>query len=354
MYNATQKVIKLGNDREIIIETGKLAKQADGSVVVKQGDTMLLATVTAAKDAKPDVDFMPLSVEYKEKYAAAGRYPGGFLKREARPSDAEILISRLIDRALRPLFPADYHAEVFVTVNLISADRDIQPDALAGLAASAALAVSDIPFGGPISEVRVSRINGEFVINPTFSQNQNADIDLIVGATIDNILMVEGEMLEVSEAEMLEAMKIAHEEIKKQCAVQIELMKELGKDVKRTYCHEINDEELREKIIKETYDKAYAVATSGTAKHERAEKFEEIEAEFAAKYGEEMGEEALAEKMPLIKRYYHDEVQKKAMRNMILNEGKRLDGRRTDETRPITCELGYLPAAHGSAIFAPR
>ena len=324
-----------------------LAKQADGAVVVKQGDTMLLATVVAAKDAKPDVDFMPLSVEYKEKYAAAGRYPGGFLKREARPSDSEILIARLIDRALRPLFPADYHAEVFVTVNLISAAKDIQPDALAGLAASAALAVSDIPFGGPISEVRVSRIDGKFVINPTFSDNARADIDIMVGATIDNILMVEGEMNEVSEADMLEAIKFAHEEIKKQCAVQIELMKELGKDVKRTYCHEVNDEELRQLVIRETYDKVYAVATSASGKQERTEKFEEIEAEFCTRYTEE----ELAEKLPLIKRYFHDDVLKKAMRRMILDEGKRLDGRRTDEIRPIWCEVGPLPAAHGSAIF---
>ena len=307
MYKETTKVIPLGDDREITISTGKLAKQADGAVVVKQGDTMLLATVVAAKDAKPDVDFMPLSVEYKEKYAAAGRYPGGFLKREARPSDSEILIARLIDRALRPLFPADYHAEVFVTVNLISAAKDIQPDALAGLAASAALAVSDIPFGGPISEVRVSRIDGKFVINPTFSDNARADIDIMVGATIDNILMVEGEMNEVSEADMLEAIKFAHEEIKKQCAVQIELMKELGKDVKRTYCHEVNDEELRQLVIRETYDKVYAVATSASGKQERTEKFEEIEAEFCTRYTEE----ELAEKLPLIKRYFHDDVLKK-------------------------------------------
>ena len=269
MYNATQKVITLSDGREIIIETGKLAKQADGAVVVKQGDTMLLGTVVAAKDAKPDTDFMPLQVEYKEKYAACGRFPGGFLKREARPNDSEILVARLIDRALRPLFPSDYHAEVYVTVNLISADKDIQPDALAGLAASAALAVSDIPFGGPISEVRVARIDGRFVINPTYSQMDAADLDIMVGGTIDNILMVEGEMKEVSEEVMLDAIKFAHEEIKKHCAVQIELSKELGKDVKRTYCHEVNDEELRQRVIAETYDKAYAVATSGTSKHER-------------------------------------------------------------------------------------
>ena len=347
MYNATQKMIPLSGGREIIIETGKLAKQADGSVVVKQGNTMLLATVTAAKEAKDDCDFMPLSVEYKEKYAACGRFPGGFLKREARPSDYEILVSRLIDRALRPLFPSDFHAEVFVTVTLISADKDIMPDALAGLAASAALAVSDIPFGGPISEVRVSRINGEFVINPTFSQNANADLDIMVGATIDNILMVEGEMKEVSEAVMLDAIKFAHEEIKKHCAAQIELSKELGKDVKRTYCHEKNDEELRRQVIEATYDKAYEIAKSMTSKHERTDKFDALEAEFEARFSEE----ELVEKAPLIKRYFHDDVLKKAMRNMILDEGIRLDGRKTTEIRPIWCEVDYLPAAHGSAIF---
>ena len=347
MYNATQKVINLGGDREVIIETGKLAKQADGAVVVKQGDTMLLATVCAAKEAKDDCDFMPLSVEYKEKYAAAGRFPGGFLKREARPSDSEILVARLIDRALRPLFPSNFHAEVFVTVNLISADKDIQPDALAGLAASAALAVSDIPFEGPISEVRVSRIDGKLVINPTFSENERADLDLMVGATIDNILMVEGEMKEVSEADMLEAIKFAHEEIKKHCAAQIELSKELGKDVKREYCHEKNDEELKAKVIAETYDEAYKIATSGTAKQERSDLFDALEAKFCEQYTEE----ELAELKPLIHRYFHDEVQKKAMRNMILDEGIRLDGRKTDEIRPIWCEVGYLPAAHGSAIF---
>lgn len=347
LYNATQKVIQLSGGREIVIETGKLAKQADGSVVVRQGDTMLLATVVAAKEPKPDCDFMPLSVEYKEKYAAAGRFPSGFLKREARPSDYEILVARLIDRALRPLFPSDFHAEVFVTVNLISAEKDIMPDALAGLAASAALAVSDVPFAGPISEVRVSRINGEFVINPTYTQNENADLDIMVGATYDNILMVEGEMKEVSEADMLEAIKFAHAEIKKHCLAQMELSKELGKDVKRTYCHETNDEALREKVIAETYDKAYAIARERSAKHERSEKFEALEEEFCAQFTEE----ELVEKRPLIKRYFHDDVLKKAMRNMILDEGIRLDGRHTTEIRPIWCEVGYLPCAHGSAIF---
>ena len=347
LYNAVQKFITLADGREIMIETGKLAKQADGSVVVKQGDTMLLATVVAAKDAKPDTDFMPLQVEYKEKYAACGRYPGGFMKREGKANDSEVLVARLIDRALRPLFPSDYHAEVYVTVNLISADKDIQPDALAGLAASAALAVSDVPFAGPISEVRVARINGELVINPTFTQNADADLDIMVGATYDNILMVEGEMKEVSEAEMLEAIKFAHAEIKKHCQAQMELSKELGKDVKRTYCHETNDEALREKVIAETYDKAYAIARERSAKHDRSDKFDALEEEFCAQFSEE----ELAEKRSLIKRYFHDEVLKKAMRNMILDEGIRLDGRSTTEIRPIWCEVGYLPCAHGSAVF---
>ena len=348
LYNAVRKIITLADGRQIEIETGKLAKQADGSVVVKMGDTMLLGTVVAAKDAKPDTDFMPLQVEYKEKYAACGRYPGGFMKREGKANDSEILVARLIDRALRPLFPADYHAEVYVTVTLISADKDIQPDALAGLAASAALAVSDIPFGGPISEVRVVRRNGEYAINPNFSEMPECDLDIMVGGTIDNILMVEGEMKEVSEEVMLGAIKFAHEEIKKHCAVQIELSKELGKDVKRTYCHEVNDEGLRQTIIRELYDKAYAIATSGTMKHEREDLFNALEQEFATSH---YTEEELVEKAPLIHKYFHDDVQKKAMRRMILDEGKRLDGRRTDEIRPIWCEVGYLPAAHGSAIF---
>ncbi len=348
LFNPVQKYITLADGREIMIETGKVAKQADGSVVLKQGDTMLLATVVAAKDAKPDVDFMPLSVEYKEKYASCGRFPGGFLKREGRAGDAEILVSRLIDRALRPLFPADYHAEVFVTVNLISADKDIQPDALAGLAASAALAVSDIPFNGPISEVRVARIGGEYVINPLFSQMESVDLDIMVGGTIDNILMVEGEMSEVSEEVMLGAIKFAHDEIKKHCEAQIELMKELGKDVKRTYCHETSDEELRQEVISKLYDKAYAIATSGTKKHERSEAFEALEADYIATYSEE---ELTSEKLTLIKKYFHDDVLKMAMRNMILEKGQRLDGRKTDEIRPICCEVGYLPAAHGSALF---
>ena len=347
LYNATKKVIELSGGRQIEIETGKLAKQADGSVVVRQGNTMLLAAVTAAKDAKPDVDFMPLSVEYKEKYAAAGRFPGGFLKREARPSDSEILVARLIDRALRPLFPDDYHADVFVTVNLISADGEAMPDSLAGLAASAALAVSDIPFAGPISEVRVSRINGEFVVNPTYAQNKEADLDIIVAATIDNIMMVEGEMKEASEADMLEAIKIAHEEIKKHCQVQLELMAELGKTEKRTYCHEVNDEELRQQVIAANYDKVYGIAKSGVSKHERSDQFDAVEAEYIASFSEE----EQAEKTGLIKKYFHDNVLKPAMRNMILEDGIRLDGRKTDEIRPIWGEIDYLPCAHGSAVF---
>ncbi|MCL2561726.1 MAG: polyribonucleotide nucleotidyltransferase [Rikenellaceae bacterium] len=347
LYKETKKTISMADGREITISTGKLAKQADGAVVVQMGDTMLLAAVTAAKDAKEDVDFMPLSVDYKEKYAAAGRYPGGFLKREARPNDSEILVARLIDRALRPLFPSDYHAEVFVNVTLISADNDIQPDALAGLAASAAIAVSDIPFEAPISEVRVARIGGEFVINPTYSQMKEADLDIIVGATLDNIMMVEGEMKEVSEADMLEAIRFAHEEIKKHCRAQLEMARELGKDVKREYCHEKHDEEVREAVVRETYDKVYEAARTASSKHERADKFDAIEAEFMSRYSEE----DLAEKAKFIKRYFHDDVLKKAMRNMILDEGVRLDGRRTDEIRPIWCEVGYLPKAHGSALF---
>ncbi len=264
MYKLIEKSIDLGDGRTIVIETGKLAKQADGSVVVRMGRTMLLATVVAAKDAKEDVDFMPLSVEYKEKYAAMGRFPGGFLKREARPNDNEILVSRLVDRVLRPLFPDDYHAEVFVTINLISADKDIMPDALAGLAASAALAVSDIPFNGPISEVRVARINGKFVVNPTLVEVENADLDIVVGATYENIMMVEGEMKEVSEDVMLEALRLAHDAIKVQCTAQNELAEMVGSTVKRTYSHEVNDEDLRKKVWDETYQKCYALAAAGS------------------------------------------------------------------------------------------
>ncbi len=344
--NIVKKTIELSDGRVIEIETGKLAKQADGSVVVKMGGTMLLATVTCAKDAKADVDFMPLQVDYKEKYASAGRFPGGFMKREGKASDYEILIARLVDRALRPLFPEDFHAEVFVNVNLISAEKDIQPDALAGLAASAALAVSDIPFDGPISEVRVARINGEFKINPNFSEMADADLDIMVAATYDNIMMVEGEMNEVSERDMLEAIKFAHEEIKKHCKVQMELTEAVGKTEKRAYCHEENDEELREAIQKFCYDRCYAIAKSGSAKHERSDAFEALKEEFYATLSEEDQE---AKRM-MVERYYHS-VEKAAMRNMILDEGVRLDGRDTTTVRPIWCETDYLPCAHGSAVF---
>ena len=345
MLNIIEKTIQLDNNRTIVIETGKLAKQADGSVVVKMGKTMLIATVVSAQEAKEDVDFMPLSVEYKEKFASLGRFPGGFMKRETRPSDYEILIARLVDRALRPLFPDDYHAETFVTINLISADKEIMPDALAGLAASAAIAVSDIPFNGPISEVRVARVDGNFVINPTFSELKNADLDIIVGATIDNIMMVEGEMNEVSESDMLEAIKFAHEAIKKQCEVQIELAKAVNKTI-REYSHETNDENLKNDIFEKTYDKVYKVAKSGISdKLERKKSFEQIKDEFI-----ESLEEPEEETLMLIEKYYHD-VEKKAVRDLILNEGIRLDARKTDDIRPIWCEIDYLPAAHGSAIF---
>ena len=341
-----QKEIELANGETIILETGKLAKQADGAVVLRQGKTMLLATVVAAKEGKEGVDFMPLQVEYKEKYAASGRFPGGFLKREARPSDQEILVSRLVDRALRPLFPDDFHAETFVTINLISADKNIQPDALAGLAASAALAVSDIPFGGPISEVRVGRIDGQMMINPTFEETEKSDLDVIVAATYDNIMMVEGEMKEISEDDLLEAMKFAHEEIKKHCKAQMELCEMVGKTVKREYCHEVNDEDLREAVKAATYDKAYAVAKSQLPKHERSASFKAI----ADEYIETIPEDEREEKTPLVMRYYHA-VEKDAMRRMILDEHIRLDGRSSTDVRQIWSEVDYLPAAHGSALF---
>jgi polyribonucleotide nucleotidyltransferase len=347
MINEIKRSVTLQDGRVIEISTGKLAKQADGSVVVKMGDTMLLATVVSAKDAREDVDFMPLSVEYREKYSAVGRFPGGFLKREGRLSDYEILVSRLIDRALRPLFPEDFHAETFVNVHLISAGKDDMPDAIAGLAASAALAVSDIPFHGPISEVRVSRINGEFVINPSTSANKDADIEIIVAATVDNIMMVEGEMNEVSEAEMLDAIKFAHEAIKEQCKIQLELSEALGKLEKRDYCHENNDEALKEKVYKETFDKAIEVARKQLAdKHERSRLFGEVEEQFLEQYDEETRDDIKG----LVKKYYHD-VQKEAVRTMMLEDKKRLDGRNMDEIRPIWCEVDYLPTAHGSAIF---
>ncbi len=343
--NVITKKIELGDGRSITIETGKLAKQADGSVVVRMGNTMLLATVVSAQEAGADVDFMPLSVDYREKYAAAGRFPGSFFRREMRQSDYEVLISRLVDRALRPLFPDDYHADTFVSVTLISGEADVVPDALAGLAASAALAVSDIPFGGPISEVRVARIDGKFVINPSYSDLQRADLDLMVGATYDNILMVEGEMKEVSEDVMIEAIKTAHEAIKGHCQVQMELAKELG-ITKRTYCHEQNDDALRQRVHDFCYDRAYTVAKSKLPKKERGAAFANILEEFWATIPEE---ERPALKM-MVNRYYHA-VEKEAMRRMILDDKVRLDGRATDEIRPIWCEVDYLPGAHGSAIF---
>ena len=351
--NVITKTVSLPDGREISIETGKLAKQADGSVMLRMGNTMLLATVCAAKDAVPGTDFMPLQVEYREKYAANGRFPGGFTRREGKPSDEEILTCRLVDRALRPLFPSNYHAEVYVNVILFSADGVDMPDALAGFAASAALACSDIPFEGPISEVRVARINGEFVINPTFEQLKQADMDLMVGATEENIMMVEGEMKEVSELDLLEALKAAHEAIKPQCRMQKELMKELGTDVKREYCHEVNDEELREAVKNDCYQKAYDVTKQGLEKHERADAFEAIREEFKEAYAAahpDMTEEELEEKNTLVDRYYAD-VERDAMRRCILDEGIRLDGRHTTDIRPIWCEVSPLPGPHGSAIF---
>ena len=355
MLKPVKKTIKLNDGREITIETGKLAKQADGAVEVRMGNTMLLATVCSAQDANEGVDFMPLTVEYKEKYSSIGRYPGGFLKREGRASDYEILTSRLVDRVLRPLFPSNYHAETFVNVTLFSADENEAPDALAGIAASAALMCSDIPFEGPISEVRVARVDGEWVINPNFEQIEKADIELMVGATYDNIMMVEGEMNEVSEAELLEALKVAHDEIKKHCVAQIELMKEAGKETKREYNHEINDEDLRKDVEEKCYAKAYEIAKAGNAdKHWRADSFKAIVDEYIENLPE-MTEEELEKYTPeqrvsMVKRYYHD-VEKEAMRRCVLDEGVRLDGRKTTEIRPIWCEIDYLPGPHGAAIF---
>ncbi len=346
MYQLYEKTITLADGREITLETGKLAKQADGSVVLTMGDTKILAAVTAAKEAREDVDFMPLSVEYKEKFASAGRFPGGFMKREARPGDNEILISRLVDRALRPLFPDDFHADVFVTINLISADMNARPDALAGLAASAALTLTDIPFGGPISECRVARIDGKLQSNPTSDDLERADLDVIVGATLDNILMVEGEMLEVSEEEMLEAIKFGHEEIKKQCQAQLDLRAEVGVEGFREYSHENNDEELKKQVREATYDKVYAAAKSQKPKHERSEALSEIRDEFIESLGEEVEDAVVS----MGKRYFHD-VEKEAIRALLLNENVRLDGRKPDEIRPIWSEIDYLPSAHGSAIF---
>ena len=354
MLNVIKKTIELPDGRQITIETGKLAKQADGAVEVRMGNTMLLATVCSAKEAGEGVDFMPLTVEYKEKFSSIGRYPGGFLKREGRASDYEILTSRLVDRVLRPLFPDNYHAETFVNVTLFSADETEAPDALAGIAASAAIAVSDIPFNGPISEVRVARVDGEWVINPNFAQIERSDIELMVGATYDNIMMVEGEMDEVSELELLEALKVAHDEIKKHCLIQEELKKEVGKAI-REYCHEINDDELRADVRTKCYDKVYAIAKTGSAdKHWRADSFAAIRDEYIESLPE-MTEAQLElysedQRIAMVKRYYHD-VEKEAMRRCVLDEGIRLDGRKTTEIRPIWCEVDYLPGPHGAAVF---
>ena len=354
MLNVIKKAIELPDGRTITIETGKLAKQADGAVEVRMGNTMLLATVCSAKEANEGVDFMPLTVEYKEKFSSIGRYPGGFLKREGRASDYEILTSRLVDRVLRPLFPDNYHAETFVNVTLYSADENEAPDALAGIAASAALAVSDIPFQGPISEVRVARVDGEWVINPTFAQIERSDIELMVGATYDNIMMVEGEMDEVSELELLEALKVAHDEIKKHCLVQEELKKAVGKTI-REYCHEINDDALRADVREKCYDKVYAIAQAGSAdKHWRADSFKAVRDEYIDALPE-MTEEQLEnynedQRIAMVKRYYHD-VEKEAMRRCVLDEGIRLDGRKTTEIRPIWCETDYIPGPHGAAVF---
>ena len=355
MLNVITKTVQLPDGREISIETGKLAKQADGAVMLRMGNTMLLATVCAAKDAVPGTDFMPLQVEYREKYSAAGRFPGGFTKREGKANDDEILTCRLVDRALRPLFPSNYHAEVYVNVILFSADGIDMPDALAGFAASAALSCSDIPFEGPISEVRVVRINGEFVINPTFEQMKSADMDLMVGATEENIMMVEGEMKEVSEQDLLAALKAAHEAIKPMCRLQKELSKELGTDVKREYCHEVNDEDLREAVKAACYQPAYDVTKQALEKHARAEAFEKIREDFKEKYMAEHADiaedAAKAEEFnALVDRYYHD-VERDAMRRCILDEGIRLDGRGTTDIRPIWCEVSPLPGPHGSSIF---
>ena len=352
--NVITKTISLPDGRTISIETGKVAKQADGSAVVRMGNTVLLATVCAAKDAVPGTDFMPLQVDYREQYSAAGRFPGGFTKREGKPGDNEILTSRLVDRVLRPLFPSNYHAEVYVNVMLLSADGVDQPDALAGLAASSAMACSDIPFDFYISEVRVARVNGEYVVNPTFEQMKEADMDIMVGATKDNIMMVEGEMDEVTEQDLIQALKVAHEAIKPMCTMQEELAKELGKDVKREYDHEVNDEDLRKQMNDELYQLVYDVTKQALPKQERHDAFDKIVTDFLEKYDAENAEkltaEELEEKHGMAARYY-DDVLRDAMRRCILDEGKRLDGRKTDEIRPIWCEVSSLPMPHGSAIF---
>ena len=351
--NVITKTVSLPDGRTISIETGKVAKQADGSVVLRMGNTVLLATVCAAKDAVPGTDFMPLQVDYKEQYSAAGRFPGGFTKREGKSGDNEILTSRLVDRVLRPLFPSNYHAEVYVNIMLLSADGVDQPDALAGFAASAAMACSDIPFECPISEVRVARINGEYVIDPTFEQMKDADMDIMVGASAENIMMVEGEMKEVSEQDMIGALKAAMAAIKPMCELQTELSKELGTDVKREYCHEVNDEDLRQQMNTELYPKAYDVTKQALEKQARQEAFDKILADFQEAYDAahtDLSEDDLEEKHAEMERYYHD-VMRDAMRRCILDEGIRLDGRKTDEIRPIWCEVSPLPMPHGSAIF---
>lgn len=351
--NVITKSVQLPDGRTITIETGKVAKQADGAAVLRMGNTVLLATVCAAKDAVPGTDFMPLQVDYREQYSAAGRFPGGFTKREGKASDEEILTSRLVDRALRPLFPSNYHAEVYVQVMLLSADGVDQPDALAGFAASAAMACSDIPFEYYISEVRVARINGEYVVNPTFQQMEEADMDIMVGATKDNIMMVEGEMKEVSEQDLIGALKVAAEAIKPMCELQYELAKEKGTDVKREYDHEINDEELREQIKSELYKPAYDINRQALEKHARQDAFDKVLADFLEKYDAahtDLSEEDLEEKHAEATRYY-DDVMRDAMRRCILDEGLRLDGRATTEIRPIWCEVSPLPMPHGSAIF---
>ena len=351
--NVITKSVQLPDGRTITIETGKVAKQADGAAVLRMGNTVLLATVCAAKDAVPGTDFMPLQVDYREQYSAAGRFPGGFTKREGKASDEEILTSRLVDRALRPLFPSNYHAEVYVQVMLLSADGVDQPDALAGFAASAAMACSDIPFEYYISEVRVARINGEYVVNPTFQQMEEADMDIMVGATKDNIMMVEGEMKEVSEQDLIGALKVAAEAIKPMCELQYELAKEKGTDVKREYDHEVNDEELREQIKSELYKPAYEINHQALEKHARQDAFDKILADFLEKYDAahaDLSEDELEEKHAEATRYY-DDVMRDAMRRCILDEGLRLDGRATTDIRPIWCEVSPLPMPHGSAIF---
>lgn len=351
--NVITKTVQLPDGRAITIETGKVAKQADGSAVLKMGNTVLLATVCAAKEAVPGTDFMPLQVDYREQYAAAGRFPGGFTKREGKPSDNEILTSRLVDRALRPLFPSDYHTEVYVQIMLLSADGVDQPDALAGFAASCAMACSDIPFECPISECRVARVNGEYVINPTTEQMKEADMDLMVGATKDNIMMVEGEMNEVSEQDLIGALKAAHEAIKPMCELQEELMKELGTDTKREYDDEINDEELRQQIKDELYQPAYDLVKQALPKKEREESFKRLITDFLEKYDaahSDLSDEDLEEKHAEAERYYAD-VERDAMRRCVLDEGIRLDGRKTTDIRPIWCEVSPLPMPHGSAIF---